>query len=114
MFDERFFLFSEDVDWCLRATRAGWKLGVLRDVEIGHQRSSSFNHSTKGDYYGWRNTYLLSMKHHGYGRWILSWFGRLLYFSLQRGHLRSGQTRAALRGAGDAILGRTGRMPNDQ
>ena len=29
LFDERFFLFSEDVDWCLRAGRMGWKLGVL-------------------------------------------------------------------------------------
>jgi hypothetical protein len=113
LLDERFFLFSEDVDWCLRATGMGWKLGVLRDAEVVHQRSSSFHGSTKGAYYYWRNTYLLSMKHQGYGRWLLYWLGRFLYFALQRGHIRSGQSRAALRGARDAVLHRGGRMPDD-
>jgi GT2 family glycosyltransferase len=113
VFDERFFLFSEDVDWCVRAGQLGWKVGVLRDVEVGHQRSSSFGDSSKGAYYAWRNTYLLCKKYEGRGTWVFSWLRRLLSFVCTRRNVRSGQSMAALRGARDAIMGRTGRMPGD-
>lgn len=28
-FDERFFMYYEDTEWCLRLTNAGWKVGVV-------------------------------------------------------------------------------------
>lgn len=34
--DERFFLYSEEVDWCYRIARAGWELRHLPIVEIVH------------------------------------------------------------------------------
>jgi GT2 family glycosyltransferase len=113
VFDERFFLFSEDVDWCVRAGQLGWKVGVLREVEVRHTRSSSFGASSKGAYYAWRNTYLLCKKYEGYGTWIFAWLRRLLKFVRTRRNVRSGQSMAALRGSRDAIIGRTGRMPGD-
>ncbi|TMD41405.1 MAG: glycosyltransferase family 2 protein [Chloroflexi bacterium] len=36
-FDEdRFFLYCEDVDWCLRARQAGWKFLFVPEAEITH------------------------------------------------------------------------------
>jgi GT2 family glycosyltransferase len=114
LLDEQFFLFSEEVDWCIRAGYKGWRVGVLRDSEVRHERSSSFGDSTKGAYYAWRNSFLLCKKHEGYGGWIYFWFRSLLQFAAQRGHIRSGMASAALRGARDAIAGRTGRMNGDE
>jgi len=42
MMDEQFFLFFEDVDWCCRMRRAGWKLKVLNDVSLRHSGGRSF------------------------------------------------------------------------
>jgi N-acetylglucosaminyl-diphospho-decaprenol L-rhamnosyltransferase len=41
-FDERFFLYFEDADLCRRLRVAGWEIGLLRGLSIGHlsQRSS--------------------------------------------------------------------------
>ena len=34
--DERFFLFSEEVDWCYRSRRAGWKVIFTPAAEVVH------------------------------------------------------------------------------
>ncbi|RLT93662.1 glycosyltransferase family 2 protein [Ketobacter sp.] len=34
--DERFFMYSEEVDWCFRFSKAGWKLGYFPDASIIH------------------------------------------------------------------------------
>jgi N-acetylglucosaminyl-diphospho-decaprenol L-rhamnosyltransferase len=36
MFDEAFFLFGEDVDWCFRIRRAGWKIFYLAEAVVVH------------------------------------------------------------------------------
>lgn len=38
-FDERFFVYCEDVDWCLRAGGAGFRLMFVPDVEVVHEKS---------------------------------------------------------------------------
>lgn len=38
-FDERFFVYCEDVDWCIRAGDAGWRLLFVPEVEIVHEKS---------------------------------------------------------------------------
>lgn len=35
-FDERFFLYSEETDWCLRAKQTGWEVGYLPVLTIVH------------------------------------------------------------------------------
>ena len=35
-FDERFFMYGEDVDLCRRITQAGWKLYYMSEAEIIH------------------------------------------------------------------------------
>lgn len=36
MLDERFFMYSEEVDWCYRIQQAGWRLYLLPDAEAVH------------------------------------------------------------------------------
>ncbi len=41
--DERYFLYYEDVDYCLRAKRAGFKIGIDRDSVYDHLEHSQKN-----------------------------------------------------------------------
>lgn len=107
-FDERYFLFVDEVDWCLRARSHGWRLRLLRDQEVIHHRSSSFGSSTKGAYYSWRNQYLLCLKHSPFVVWRLYWVLRVLRFLLHDLRWRQGQSLAAALGACHALLGRWG------
>ncbi len=36
-FDERFFIYFEDIDLCVRVRAAGWKLLYVPSVEVGHE-----------------------------------------------------------------------------
>jgi GT2 family glycosyltransferase len=37
IFDERFFLYSEETDWQMRAMRDGWRVGVAQNATAVHQ-----------------------------------------------------------------------------
>ncbi|MEX2574480.1 MAG: hypothetical protein WD317_09295 [Balneolaceae bacterium] len=37
--DERFFLYFEEVDWCMRVKREGWSIAVLKDLAAGQKIS---------------------------------------------------------------------------
>jgi GT2 family glycosyltransferase len=39
--DERFFIFDEDVDWCFRAWRAGWKVRYWPGAKLVHIGSAA-------------------------------------------------------------------------
>lgn len=112
LLDERFFLFFEEVDWCVRASKAGWRLGLSRDISVEHRRSSSFR-GTKGAFYYWRNLYLLCSKHAVAAEWKSAYLRRLLAENLRRGPLRRGETRRAWEGYRAARRGRFGPAPED-
>ncbi len=40
-FDERFFVYDEDIDWCLRAVRAGYKVRYLPSARMTHVGAAS-------------------------------------------------------------------------
>ncbi|HUR81197.1 MAG TPA: glycosyltransferase family 2 protein [Thermoanaerobaculia bacterium] len=42
--DERFFLYMEDIDFCLRATRAGWKVMYHPALRVMHHIGGSSRH----------------------------------------------------------------------
>jgi N-acetylglucosaminyl-diphospho-decaprenol L-rhamnosyltransferase len=42
-FDEDYFLFSEEVDWCWRFWQAGWKVLFFPGAEVMHVFSASYN-----------------------------------------------------------------------
>lgn len=66
--DERYFLYLEDVDWCLAARAAGIPTLHVPAARITHGVSRSVARLDPGHvrYYAWRNYYLLVRKH---GAW---------------------------------------------
>jgi N-acetylglucosaminyl-diphospho-decaprenol L-rhamnosyltransferase len=43
LFDEDFFIFSEEVDWCCRFRKAGWKVLFFPGAEVVHVFTASYN-----------------------------------------------------------------------
>ena len=41
LFDERFFLYAEETDWCLRFHKAGWKILFTPQAEVVHLNQGS-------------------------------------------------------------------------
>ena len=41
LLDERFFMYSEELDWCYRIKRAGWKVVYLPSAEVVHYEARS-------------------------------------------------------------------------
>jgi GT2 family glycosyltransferase len=41
LLDERFFMYGEDLDWCLRAREAGWTVRYEPSVVVQHQHGAA-------------------------------------------------------------------------
>jgi GT2 family glycosyltransferase len=41
LIDEQYFLYGEEVDWCYRARRAGWRVVAVRSATVKHHRGKS-------------------------------------------------------------------------
>ena len=116
LLDNRFFAYFEDVDWSIRMTKLGYKLGVVPKSIIYHQSSGSTkmnNTSNEGNlspyahYLNVRNHIYLIKKHtfffNSFGSWIyqiLKITSYSIYFIL-RG--RFGKFKMVWRGVSDAI-----------
>ena len=116
LLDNRFFAYFEDVDWSIRMTKLGYKLGVVPKSIIYHQSSGSTkmnNTSNEGNlspyahYLNVRNHIYLIKKHtfffNSFGCWIyqiLKITSYSIYFIL-RG--RFGKFKMVWRGVSDAI-----------
>jgi len=63
--DEAFFVYSEEVDWALRALKAGWRLAYAPDSVVRHAEGASTDEARPfRDYHGVRGQLLLIRKHH--------------------------------------------------
>jgi GT2 family glycosyltransferase len=49
LFDERFFMFSEEVDWCYRFRAAGWKVLFFPGAEFVHVGGASHGTVLRGE-----------------------------------------------------------------
>ena len=67
LLDERFFMYFEDVDWCRRTKRAGWKIYYLGEAQIVHgwACSSAKQGIVRSHELLHRSRYLYFRKHHG-------------------------------------------------
>jgi len=75
-FDERYFLYLEDLDLCLRNLEQGGVVGVVPEARVRHDRAPAGGgrQSTGSIYYTSRNHFLL-MASHGHGG-VLRQLGR--------------------------------------
>ena len=48
MLDEQFFMYDEDMDWCLRAREKGWKLWLIPDSTVVHLGGQTSGRSPSG------------------------------------------------------------------
>jgi len=64
LLDERFFMYGEELDWCLRAKRAGWTVMYHPAAQIVHYKGESTKHnSRKAAVEFYRSMYLFHRKH---------------------------------------------------
>jgi len=64
LLDERFFMYGEELDWCLRAKRAGWAVVYYPGAEIVHYKGESTKYnSRKAAVEFYRAMYLFHKKH---------------------------------------------------
>lgn len=63
--DESLFLYLEDVEWCLRARRAGVEVWTVPDAVVRHEVSRTTATLPAGEvrYYSYRNLYRLGFRH---------------------------------------------------
>ncbi|MEK7151211.1 MAG: glycosyltransferase family 2 protein [Patescibacteria group bacterium] len=62
LLDERYFLYFEDADYCMRARKVGCQLAIATNTSIDHSVSKSTNQlgSAKLLYYHYRNAHLFN------------------------------------------------------
>jgi GT2 family glycosyltransferase len=114
--DEDYFFSFEEIDWCVRARKAGFGLGVVLHARARHAGSQTIGRSSPDRlYYGARNHVRAAEKlepRRGAARWarraaiLALGFGHALR---QRDVPRSSAWRAVLDGSRDAWQGRAGR-----
>jgi hypothetical protein len=63
--DDRFFAYEEELDWCIRATNAGWRILHVSTARVWHAGvTKDYHPKPYVTYYMTRNHLLLLSKHH--------------------------------------------------
>ncbi|MDE3090800.1 MAG: glycosyltransferase family 2 protein [Chloroflexota bacterium] len=65
--DTDFFIYCEEIDWCMRIKRAGWQIWCVPQAEIVHHEAQSTRHASRRDAMFvelWRARYRLFQKHY--------------------------------------------------
>ncbi len=128
LLDERFFGYHEDLDWCLRARRAGYRVVYAGSAAIVHKGGSSSDRRHARafplNYFLGRNGVLFARKHAGWGdrlrfagwcgaAWAARWARALALCLLPRGTAAGARGRqlaameaAFTRGMVDGLCGR--------
>ena len=68
MFDERFRIYYNDMDWCFRIIRQGWKIYYVHDAQVVHYLGQTVNAlNTQFDYFEelYDNVIFFYQKHYG-------------------------------------------------
>lgn len=120
--DQRFFIYYEETDWCVRATKAGWRILYVPSARLWHKVSAAMGTTSPAtDYYMNRNVLLFLTKN-------LSGLARIqaisraasrnllaiaAYTAKPRGGQRIPNRNARLLSLRDAVLGRWGKMGPD-
>lgn len=112
MLDSIYGFYCEDVDWSLRACRAGWALRYEPRATIWHRVNRSMERARIDPvYYSYRNIAIVARRHLGWWRALpVVW---LVVRSACRDTRHAPTSRVVLmEAARDALLGRTGIVTN--
>lgn len=114
LLDPDFFLYREDVDWCLRARHLGYRIVYVPEAKVWH-RSSHLreNELPRITYYLTRNSLMLLVKHHqGMIRFTVVLLRHLLTaltWSLKpKWRSKRVERNALLKGLADFVRGKVG------
>lgn len=107
-FDERLFMYLEDVDLAWRMQRAGWKTVFAPAARVYHHLSASGG-GVIASYYVGRNTILLHRRYLSLKQWLRALPSHLRVFWQALRAWRGEAARARLRGMWHGLLGREGR-----
>lgn len=82
-FDERFFVYYEEVDYCKRVKDAGFKVYYNSEASVYHEAGGSSKHvKAERLFYELRSRYQYQQKHNGQiGTWSIKVITRLEYIS---------------------------------
>jgi len=110
---EEYFLYLEDVDWCLKARKVGYKCVLVPSAKIWHKVSASAKaESFSYIYYHYRNGLLLAKRHAPLVIKILAYFISFLGYIKQLIKPPSKWTKAIKLGIRDFYRGRFGKYEN--
>ena len=78
-FDERYFLYFEDIDFCFRGLSAGMKVAFFDDWVLFHYRGASAATVSEAASKNYRDSQIKFFKVHGVGlaRYFMPWWGRI-------------------------------------
>jgi hypothetical protein len=122
LLDQRFFIYYEETDWCVRATKAGWRILYVPSARLWHKVSAAMGTTSPAtDYYMNRNVLLFLTKNlnglariqavsRAAGRDLLAVAASTVK---SHGGQRTPNRNARLLALRDAMLGRWGKMGPD-
>ena len=75
MLDERFFIYCEETEWCLRVREAGWSLIHVPQAKLWHKGvTRDYRPNPSVIYYMTRNHFLTLAKHRApLSAWVVAW-----------------------------------------
>jgi GT2 family glycosyltransferase len=110
--DEGYFMYNEDTDWCVRATRLGYEVIATPRARIWHKVSMSSGGGLTPFkiYHRFRSTLRFFGRHARFYHWVgivPATLGRILVFAVtEMAAGRRGNAAAVARAAGDSLRGR--------
>ncbi|HEX5478303.1 MAG TPA: glycosyltransferase family 2 protein [Dehalococcoidia bacterium] len=122
LLDERYFMYLEDVDWCLGAYRRGIATMFVPEARLWHGVSRSVRRLDPriARYYDCRNYFLLAFRHGGVpgrlwaaGRYAVTALKIGVRVAVSPKHRRDSYYHAQTRALWDALRGRWGKAPYD-
>lgn len=106
--DEDFFMYCEEIDWCWRMHKAGWKVLCVPSAEVMHHGAGTTRKFREEMFVAlWRSRFRLYEKHRGVGytAWVRRWVGMLMRLDaarirrrLAQGEIGEDEARALLSG----------------
>ncbi len=107
---EKYFLYYEDVEWCLRARKIGFKCVMVPESKIYHKVSQSTSEeSFSYIYYHFRNGLLLAKRNAPFFIKLLAYFVSFLIYAKQLIKFPNKWTKGIKTGIRDFYKGRFGK-----